>query len=202
MAQYPNSNVGGGIWTLEKQRTFVMGDNFPSAGQFQSISTVTVGAGGASTITFSAIPQTYKHLQIRSFARNITGGGVEDTQAAMRFNGDSGANYTYHLVNGNGSAISTSGGVSQTNATAGFVAGSSAPADCFSVAVCDILDYTNTNKYKVVRLLGGDDYNDANGNVYLWSNLWLNTSAITQIVITNSNNYAQYSSFALYGIKG
>ena len=174
----------------------------PTFGAFDSIATVTAGVGGSTTITFSSIPQTYKHLQIRSIARNITGGGSEDTQAAMRFNGDSNANYTYHLIGGNGTAISTAGGVSQTSATASFVAGSSTTASCFSVGVCDILDYTNTNKYKVVRLLGGDDYNNANGNVYLWSNLWLSTSAITQIVITNSNNYAQYSSFALYGITG
>jgi hypothetical protein len=174
----------------------------PVYGAFDSIATVTVGAGGSSLITFSSIPQTYKHLQIRSIARNNTGSGNQDTQAAMRFNSDSGANYTYHLVGGNNVSIYAGGGTGATNATAGIVAGGGAPANCFAVGICDILDYTDANKYKVVRLSSGDEYNNSNSNLYYWSNLWLNTSAITRIDITNSNNYAQYSQFALYGIVG
>lgn len=174
----------------------------PVLGAYESIATVSVGAGGQTTLTFSSIPQTFKHLQIRSIARSNTGGGGSDTQAVMRFNSDSGANYTYHILSGSGSAAAASGGISQTNATAGFVAGSAATANCFSVAVCDILDYTNTNKFKTVRLAGGDDFNNTNSNVYFWSNVWRSTSAITQIDITNGGNYAQYSHFALYGIKG
>jgi hypothetical protein len=201
MAQYPNSTAGGGLWTLEKQRVFAMGGNFPSLSAFESIATTTVDVGGTGTITFSNIPQTYAHLQIRSIARNVSGGGTADTQAAMRFNGDAGANYTFHQLYGTGASAGAGSGTAQTNATAGFVAGSASTANCFSASICDILDYTNTNKNKVVRLIGGDDYGNTSGNVYVWSNLWVNTSAITSIVITNSNNFAQYSHFALYGIR-
>jgi hypothetical protein len=202
MAQFPSITTASGSWSLSKQRNAVMGSNWVYEGEFESIATYTVGAGGIGTVTFSLIPQTYTHLQIRSIARNVSGAGGADTQAAMRFNSDSSANYTYHIFSGSGAAAASSAGTAQTQATAGFVAGSAATANCFSVGICDILDYTNTNKYKTVRLIGGDDYNNTNSNIYFWSNLWLNTSAITRIDITNSNSFAQYSQFALYGIRG
>jgi hypothetical protein len=67
----------------------------------------------------------------------------------------------------------------------------------------DILDYTSTNKNKVGRHIGGVDYNGS-GGVYLGSSLYSTTSAISSISLTSNNgqNFLQYSSFALYGIKG
>jgi hypothetical protein len=70
--------------------------------------------------------------------------------------------------------------------------------------IFDILDYTNTNKYKTVRMLGGVDFNGS-GEVDFMSGLWLNTSAITRIDFLpsyQSTQFQQYSSFALYGIRG
>jgi len=66
------------------------------------------------------------------------------------------------------------------------------------------LDYTNTNKNKVCRLLGGYDDNGNSGSVRLQSILWKNTSAITSIGIQqwDSANFIQYTHAALYGIKG
>jgi hypothetical protein len=64
------------------------------------------------------------------------------------------------------------------------------------------LDYTNTNKNKVYRTLGGFDANGS-GEQGLFSGLWMSTSAITSIdLITNSGSWTSSSSFALYGIKG
>jgi hypothetical protein len=77
-----------------------------------------------------------------------------------------------------------------------------AGASMFSGEVIDILDYANTNKYKTTRLING---RDQNGSGFIWFNsgLWQNTNAITSLTFTAQNgNYAQYSSFALYGIKG
>lgn len=171
-----------------------------STNSFESIATVTVGSGGSSTVTFSSIPSTYKHLQIRATART-TSGGV-DNYASIIFNSDTGANYTYHDLQGNGSTASASGLASQNANYLQRYAGAGAAASIFGVSVTDILDYQNTNKYKTIRNLGGDDRNGA-GFIYLTSGVWMSTSAVNSITITpEANNWAQYSSFALYGIKG
>jgi len=77
-------------------------------------------------------------------------------------------------------------------------------ANCFGVVVIDILDYANTNKYKTTRALAGLDINAAGGFIALRSGNWRNTNAITTITLKpeSSRIFAQYSQFALYGIKG
>ena len=66
------------------------------ATSFESIATVTVGAGGQSTVSFSSISQTYAHLQLRFMAR-VTGATTLDN-LTMRFNGVSGTSYTTHYL--------------------------------------------------------------------------------------------------------
>jgi hypothetical protein len=164
---------------------------------FESIATVTVGAGGSSEIEFASISSSYTHLQLRCSALTSTSGKV----MVLRFNSDTGGNYTWHYLNGDGTSASAGNatgngfarffgqnvGTNTANPTAAFV---------------DILDYTNTNKYTTIRALAGCD-NNGSGEVSLQSSLWLNTAAITNIKIrtNDGSNYAQYSSFALYGIK-
>lgn len=175
-----------GIWASEQQAY---------AGVFDSIATVTVGAGGSSTITFSSIPSTYKHLQLRSNDLKTSAG---DT-TAMRFNSDSGANYTRHFLYGDGSAATASASTGDTGFRIAGAAGNGSTTSPFGVVV-DILDYTNTNKYKTIRSLSGVDKNGS-GEVALISGLWLNSSAVTSITLYAGSNFAQYSHFALYGIK-
>jgi hypothetical protein len=170
-----------------------------AGGDYESIATTTVGAGGQATITFSSIPATFKHLQLRCLARGST--GTQDAQSVMRLNGDSGTNYSYHRIYGDGSSAGSGGGANETAAMAGINAGASSLANTFAVGVVDILDYTDTNKFKTVRTLTGYDQN-GQGAVYLWSNAWRSTSAVSSITITTSANFSQYSSFALYGIRG
>ena len=164
---------------------------------FVSISTVTVGAGGASSITFSGIPQVYKHLQIRAIA---SGAGAQ--RYGVQFNGDTGANYTQHFLYGTGSVAGAGGTVGGAKYN---TIGASDGSTAFGASVTDILDYTNTNKNTTVRSLAGYDTNGA-GLVVLYSFVWLNTSAVTSLTIqaaeSYSGNFAQYSSFALYGIQG
>jgi hypothetical protein len=168
---------------------------------YDSIQTVTVGAGGASSISFTSIPSTYKHLQIRAIGRT-TDSGVVDSTTAWRFNSDSGANYTLHLLIGDGTSASAYAGTGRDNAST-YLAGAGASANVFGAMVMDVLDYTNTNKYKTIRSLFGTDTNGSGGRVMLDSNLWLNTAAITSISATPvTGTFTQYSSFALYGIKG
>jgi len=169
------------------------------AGSYESIATTTVGSTSQTTVTFSSIPSTYKHLQVRFMAKGNFAANYYST--AMRFNSDSGSNYSYHALSGNGSSVSASGSYPQANVF--FTVAGTNPTNIFGIGVIDILDYANTNKYKTVRTLNGIDTN-GDGVVRLESSVWSNTAAITNISFTTAGygDWLQYSSFALYGIKG
>lgn len=175
-------------------------------GDFESIATTTVGAGGQATISFTSLPTDYQHLQIRFSAREESGGASNaGQQLVVRFNSDSGDNYSLHRLFGNGATASADAYISTiTSIRVAGLNGSASTADAFSGGIIDILDYRNTNKRKTVRSLAGTDLNDTNGFIFLSSGCWENTAAITSITITSnaSVDFNQYSSFALYGIKG
>lgn len=170
-------------------------DGGEAATDFESIATVTVGAGGATPINFTSISSDYQHLQIRLLAK-ATSGAFQNI--IMRFNSDTGSNYNWHILEGVGSGTPTSG--SSVNDSSIYMLQDTSGG--YAVAVLDILDYKNTNKYTTIRCLSGADLNGS-GKVHMWSGAWRNTAAITSISIAHvSNSFDQYSHFALYGIKG
>jgi hypothetical protein len=79
---------------------------FVPPGDFQSIATVSVGSGGAANVEFTSIPATYTHLQLRWIAK--TDRVNTDDVVNMTFNSDTGANYSWHYIRGNGVAASSS----------------------------------------------------------------------------------------------
>lgn len=165
---------------------------------FESIATATPNG---TSVTFSSIPQTYKHLQIRAIVRTSRNDATTDV-LTFTFNGDGANNYATHGLVGNGSSASAHGYTPY--ATPIYLDGipsSTAAANTFGAVSIDILDYTNTNKYKTVKALGGADYNGS-GQVRLVSGVWLNTAAVTSITFGSVGSYLANSSFALYGIKG
>jgi len=173
---------------------------------FESIATLS-GTGSSGTITFNSISGTYKHLQIRGIGRSgDTTGNYANTN--FRFNGDTGSNYAGHYVIGNGASASAFAWSSQTFALGPFSTNANALTSNYALFVIDILDYTDTNKYKTIRTLNGFDNNgtgstDFNkGIVGLSSGLWMSTSAITSISIINNGSWTTDTTFALYGIKG
>lgn len=160
------------------------------------LSTVTVGAGGAANVEFTSIPGYYEHLQIRFITRF---GSVAVFKITA--NSDTGSNYSWHEMQGNGSSATANAGSSSTFMYAAYSNGFSATSNIFGAGVMDILDYTNTNKYKTFRMLSGYDANGS-GGLQLNSGLWQNSSIITSIKIEpNTSTFQQYSTFALYGIK-
>jgi hypothetical protein len=161
-----------------------------------------VGSGGQSSITFSSIPSTYKHLQIRGIARS-TASGTGNQELLMRYNGSSSNYYRMHQMYGDGSAAFASVASGANDNIPFFMPTAGTTANSFGTAVIDILDYTNTNKNKTFRSLNGLDFNGS-GFLIFRSGLWMDTSAISSISLTAdaSGTIAQYSSFALYGIKG
>jgi hypothetical protein len=166
-------------------------------GDYESIQTVTVGAGGQASVTFSSITSTYKHLQIRAITK---GNNTIPSQIDITFNSDTAANYSWHQLAGNGTSAFADNSINRNNIV-GFNAVASSATNVFNSSVMDILDYSNTNKYKTTRNLTGYD-NNGSGVVSLDSGSWRSTSAITSITFTaRANLIGQYSSFALYGIR-
>jgi len=159
------------------------------------------GTGSSGTITFSSIPSTYKHLQIRVLCRSSsTGRNIQ-----VRFNSDTGANYAQHNLRGNGSTAAATGTASTTEIEAGWIATSADATNVMGVSIIDIHDYASTTKNKTLRAISGLDNNGATTNerIYLYSGLWMNTAAINSIsLISNSGNWTTASSFALYGMVG
>jgi hypothetical protein len=166
---------------------------------FFQIATTTLNTT-ASSITFSSIPQDYTHLQIRYLARgtvSATGVGLR-----TRLNNDSGSNYSTHQLYGDGSSVATNGNGNQTELAVGGMSAASAGSGIFGVGIIDILDYNNTNKYKTFRAIDGRDINGG-GLVLIESGNWRSNNSISSILFyLSSDNFAQYTSFALYGIKG
>ena len=171
---------------------------FAAAGDFEAIASTTVGSGGASNVEFATISSDFQHLQIRGLVRNT---GSTQRSVSIRFNNDTASNYAFHLLYGNGSSAGAENGVSQTGMQAISQVFSTAGANIFSAFVIDILDYASTSKATTIRSFGSRDENGA-GLVSLYSGLWTSTSAVSEIdLYPLANNFAEFSTFALYGIK-
>lgn len=178
-------------------------------GSFDSIATAN-GTGASGTISFTSIPSTYTHLQIRAIMRNDSAAYNGSQGLGIRFNSDSAANYVSHWLTTQPdnapttppTAAATTAltllGHNYTNPSAGVLANS------YGVLISDILDYANTSKYKTTRALHGMDANGTGTNTGLnfSSGLWQSTSAITRIdIVSGAANFTTASHFALYGIK-
>lgn len=155
------------------------------------------GTGSSSSITFSNIPQTFTHLQLRGIARS-TGTG---SQIYTRLNNDGGSNYAYHYIYGDGSGISVAGSASTTVNFFGSMPASTDLANTYVSFVIDILDYTNTNKYKTTRNVCGLDLNGVGGFAFFSSSVWLNTAAVNSLTLVANQNFTTLTNLQLYGIS-
>jgi hypothetical protein len=174
-----------------------------ATGSYESIATATA-SGSATTLTFTSIPSTYKHLQIRGISKNSGTGSAASTFTAI-FNSDNSANYAWHYIDANGTAATASGGASDTAITLrrGSSTNNASYTNMFGSIIIDVHDYASTTKNKTVRYIAGTDYNNTSGALALGSNLWMSTNAITSITLTSgSGNWVAGTTFALYGIKG
>lgn len=166
-------------------------------GAYDALASVTVGSGGVASVSFTGIPSTYKHLQLRILAN-----ATSTAQAVMSFNGNtSSSKYSFHALIGNGSSASAAG---YATGTLGGIVPSPrlGGGSYFGAAVIDVLDYANTNKNKTTRELMGWDGNGS-GEVELVSGCYYDTAAVNSIsfIIQGGGNFSEYSSFALYGVK-
>lgn len=165
---------------------------------YYSISTATVTSGGTTTITFSSIPSTYTHLQIRCFTRSTATG--TDDNIYIQLNGSSASSYAWHRLLGDGASVTSGANSGTTLGLVSVTSAATAGASIFGPSIIDILDYTNTNKNRTVRAIGGNDHNGG-GYSSMQSFSYFNTTAVTSITVGTGAAFDQYSSIALYGIK-
>jgi hypothetical protein len=181
-------------------RSAQVGNSIILPGDYESIATA-VGTGSSNTITFTSIPSTFTHLQIRMVASN-TNASTAWSGLLVRFNSDSGANYAIHYVRGGGTVASAGSGTAQTSAFIDNVVSRSGNTNTLATTIIDLHDYASTNKYKTLRAIGGIDLNGS-GVINFNSALWLNTAAVTSIsLVAEQDNWTTTSKFALYGIRG
>ena len=172
-----------------------------AAGSYDLLETEIL-TGSQASVTFSNLNSTYgadyQHLQIRMTTRSTRAGNTSDG-LDINYNGDTGSNYAWHRLLGNGSSVSSAAGSSQTTGVIGVTSAASSTADSFSGAVLDILDPFETTKYTTARCLSGIT---STSLIFLSSVLWMNTAALDSIALKADNgNLLAGCRFSLYGLK-
>jgi hypothetical protein len=172
-------------------------------GGYDALASVTVPSGGISSVVFAGIPAGYRHLQIRAVHRSTAGSG--DGTVYMQMNGDTGSNYSFHRIYGYGTGSpGADASVSSTVCAIGQAQGaSSALPLSYATMIVDVLDYASPSKNKTVNAIAGSSLNNNAGEAFFFnSSCWRNTAPVNSLSITsNQTGFAQYSSFALYGVK-
>lgn len=172
-------------------------------GDYDFIATSTLGSS-ASTITFLALPQTYRRLQIRCHLIPTTNA----TSASLYFNndltsGNYGAGEAYAVYNG-----SAYGNVALAYANSFPFLGTSQGifTTYGGVSVIDIEQYTNTSAYTTYNAFSGFTYTSAESyksEIGRYYGIWKDTSAVTRLDFTiSSGQYAAGSYISIYGVKG
>ena len=158
---------------------------------YEPIATQTL-TSTVSTVVFSSIPQTYTDLEL-----SVSSLGDSATASVnVRFNSDSGSNYSVTRIYGNGSAAASNRYSSQTSLQIGdyqLLSGSEVP-----LYICKINSYSNstTNKTTLSRS------NTTSYWVSFQCGLWRNTAAINSITfVMGSGSFISGSVFTIYGIK-
>ena len=168
---------------------------------YKLISSVTVGGGGAASMSFTSIPATYTDLAILVSARSARTVEPRD-ELFMRFNSDGGNNYSYIILQGNGSSTGSGTGSAQDYFKKGTIPAAGATANTFSNNLIYIPNYAGSTAKSISR----DEVTETNSSTLnymeLSSGLWTGTAAITTITFTPEvSTFVEYSTAYLYGIS-
>jgi hypothetical protein len=158
---------------------------------YTPIATTTIGNTTTAAYTFSSIASTYTDLVLVASIGNNSGSGAGGIQ--MRYNGDTGSNYSWTYLNGNGSTAN-SGRSSGTY----YDIGMDNDTTSFTAFIIQVMNYSNTTTYKTAISRNSAATVEVGANV----SLWRSTSAINSMTITKANgNFKQGSTLTLYGIQ-
>jgi len=156
---------------------------------YEPIAAQTLGSAAAS-VTFSSIPQTYTDLKFICYIQLSA-----LTFVNLRFNSDSGSNYSVNRIYGYGSTATADRFNSQTGIDVGYFNSTN-----FGYSEINIMNYANSSTFKTISNRWGSEGNS--GYVLAGVGLWRNTASITTISLTPySGNLNTGSSFTLYGIR-
>lgn len=154
----------------------------------------------ASSVTFSSIPQDYKHLQIRATVRSASPSNTDNLNVKVN---NSTTGYISHRLFGNGLSVSSELNPDTAKWEFNFFPGNGATTGAYKPIILDILDYANTSKNTTARALHGViEANEPIRRINLDSGLWANTAAITSVSFQMGSNILSGSRFSLYGIRG
>lgn len=169
--------------------------------QMVHIATQTLSAD--ANFVFDNIPQTYKHLHIRIYGRGKSAftDGLSQYFACNNDFGGGGNNYSFHHVFGYGGGSYSSGYATSNNimSTPQVYPDSTAGTGFFGSTVTDILDYSNTNKYKTFRVIGGWDKNGG-GRTVMGGGHWRSNNAITRLDVQTDGGFLAGSRVSIYGV--
>lgn len=148
----------------------------------------------AASVTFSALPSTYRDLVIVITASLTAGTG----QNQIRLNSDTAGNYSSVSMEATGTAQQSGAGNPNTWWYVNFNNGDMDAEP--TTTIIHIMDYAQTNKHKVGLSRG----NSVGSGTSVGANVhrWASTSAVDTILIQASGTYAANSSFYVYGIAG
>jgi hypothetical protein len=160
---------------------------------YEPIATQTLGSATA-TVTFSSIPSTYTDLVLVTSSKKDTATAANE---AIRFNSDTGSNYSYTLLEGTGSAAASGRATNSTSIALDDAA--LVDTSNFRPAIVSIQNYSNSTTNKTILSRA----NNASRGVDAIVGLWRNTAAITSVsvILQGGSNFAAGSTFTLYGIK-
>jgi len=169
----------------------------------EAIATTYLEADTAS-VTFSGIPATYEHLQVRMTAKDDRAFYVDPMDYSI--NGDTtAANYTNHIMyayDSTAGAYGASGNIQMSYITGSVSSSYVVSATAYAALVIDILDYANTNK-NTVTTWTSNAFSEYRIQLYRGSKLWDNTAAVTSLTFepSNATNFVRGSEFTLYGLN-
>jgi hypothetical protein len=162
-------------------------------------SNIIASSGTLYSLTFSTIPNTYTDIILKWSARGDTAGSSKDHTITV--NGDNGTNYSYTLLNGDGSTAASTRGTSIANVLAsGSATGAPDTANTFAVSEILIPNYLSTAN-RPISIFSATENNATGALLRSEAALYRGASAITSITIgLVSGFWVAGSRFDLYGI--
>lgn len=163
---------------------------------YEPIATTTLSSS-AATVTFSSISSAYTDLVI---VGSIKAASATNPQTYVRFNGDTGSNYSVTTLSGNGTSAFAINRTNETKIRFNYYV--DPPTTEYCTVIMNLQNYSNTTIQKTIlsKLILGTG---SGSGIDITTGLWRNTSAISQITFTleaTASDFASGCVFTLYGI--
>ena len=168
----------------------------------EAIATTYLEADAAS-ITFSSIPATYEHLEIRLLGRTNRTYYIDPINIAINTDSTS-SNFTTAIIQANGtskSAYSSTSSRFMTFVVGNLDTGGAIEAKDYGPMTMTFFDYANASKNTTLQYMSGTP--NTTQHVYFGAVTWDNTAAVVSLIFTplNGTAFMRGTECTLYGIK-